>query len=218
MTSLEMYQKFEVYMDKVDSQDLPEIYPEQVFIFLNSAVNEYVQAIRVNFEKTSKIADDALSLVKRVYIGGITEEDRIRFNYDQARLTRDYTTYNSVYYIMNGRFEASYTNSQGSTINGITDINFIQQDDITPALSDPFNRANLADRVPCVREDNALLATPPKFLSLNQFVGTAILKPAVISQSTNCDLREQIHESIVNRAVQKALENVESIRQRTFDK
>lgn len=221
MTSLEMYQDFQVYLDKIDSQDLPEIYPEQIFTFLNTAVDEYIQAVREAFEKNTKIADDAISLVKRVFIEPEVEENRVKFDYNKATLLRPNAEpiYQVIYYIINGYTESVYLDTQkNKEIEGISELNFIQQDDITVSIKDPFNKPVYADKIPTVREAEALYLTPPTSVVPKVFIGTAILKPSIISQTVNCSLREQVHKTIVKRAVEIALEDIESRRVSTFNK
>jgi hypothetical protein len=217
MTSLEMYQKFQVYLDKIDSQDLPEIWVDEAFIFLNSAVDEYVQGLRQSFELSGKIGDDGSTLVKRLFIEGFLEEDRVLFDYTSATIRRGDVVTTPVYYLLNGVFDSSYQKGD-QVVQGKTGITYTQQDDIQPVLEDPFaNIPQFFDKVLCVREYPGLIANKPQALTLHRLVGTFIIKPAIISQEQDCNLPEQTHETIVKRAVEMALENVESIRQKTFN-
>lgn len=220
MTSAEMYQEGQVLLDKVDSQDLAEIQPEQFLIVVNVVIDELVQAARIKFESDSKVRDDASPLVKTLYIKPVKEGNRVKFSYSEASLNReinpdDDKPYTKVYYLVSGYIESSI----GEGINkkeGITNYTYVQQDDIQPVLSDPFNKPKYAHKIPVVIEDNSIIGIPPSFLSLDLFVGRFIVQPAKVTQTVNCDLPEQLHHSIVKATVAKLLEGVESPRVATF--
>ena len=63
MTSLEMLREFKVGMDKIDSDSYPEIYPEQIFMFINRAIDELVNAGRKIFEEDLVVTDILKSLI-----------------------------------------------------------------------------------------------------------------------------------------------------------
>jgi hypothetical protein len=221
MTSAKMVQRFQVRYDKLDTQDLPDIPVEQALIYLNDAVDEIVQAGRLEFEKTSKVRDDISSLVKTLYILPETDiEGRVVFAFDKARTTfnpEDEEELKEVYYFLGGDFASSIGEGTNKKV-GVTKLSYTQQDDISPILSDPFNKPKYADTIPVTVENQSIIATPPSYLSLNYLKGRFILKPNEISQTVDCDLPKQLHKTVVKMAVLSALETVESQRTQTFDK
>lgn len=221
MTSPEMFQLFQVLLDKLDTQNLPDIPVEQFFLLINLATDEYVQAIRTQFEENRKIGEDASTLVRRVYIKPQVVGDRVAFSFDQAYLVdptglTSLPPYTPIYYLMNSQFRSTWVKN-GVTKKGITRAIYYQQDDIT--VDDPFANSKYPDLVSYVLEYHALIVTSiPANTTLDLLVGTAIIAPNKISQTVNSNLPEQIHQTLVKRSVSLALENIESIRSKTFDK
>ena len=127
MTSAEMFQEFQVLLDKLDTQQLPDIPVEEFFILLNLAIDEYMQAARISFETTRKISEDVSPLVKRGYILPIFDRDRTVFLFDTVLL--NYPTiipvidpqYTPVYYLMNGVYESIWKKSD-SEYKGKTEL------------------------------------------------------------------------------------------------
>ena len=212
-----MFLEFQVLLDRLDTQGLPDIPPPQFFILLNVAIDEYMQAARIGFEATRKISEDVSPLVKRGYILPIIDKNRVLFSTTKVSLVYPIPStpsYTPIYYTTTGVFEATWT--KGSKVyKGLTELSFYQQDDIN--VNDPFI-SKFADKVPVTMEDESIVALPPKELTLDVLVGTFILAPAKVSQVVNCNLAKPIHKTLVKRAVELALENIESIRQKTFNK
>lgn len=214
-----MYQEFQVLTDTLDTQNLPDIPVEEFFILANLAVDEYMQAARIAFETSRKISDDVAPLVKRGFILPIVDRDRVLFPYNAILVTHPPTIdpgapeLLSAYYFINGYFESTWK-LETKDVEGRSELVYYQQDDIV--VRDPF-KSKFADKVPIVVENNSIVATPTPQLTLNLLVGTFLLQPAKISQVVNCDLAKQVHHTIVKRSVELALENIESIRQKTFN-
>lgn len=216
MTSAEMWQEFQVLLDKLDTQNLPDIPVEQFFILLNVAIDEYMQAARIAFESTRKISEDVSPLVKRGYILPIIDKDRTVFSTTKVSLVFPIPStplYTPIYYTINGVCKATWR-SGTKEFTGTTQLDMYQQDDIH--VDDPFI-PEFADKVPTVIEQEALICTPPNQLTLDVLMGTFMVQPAKVSQTTNCDLAKPIHKTLVKRSVEIALENIESIRQKTFN-
>lgn len=217
MTSAKMFQEFQVLLDKLDTQNLPDIPVEQFFILINVAIDEYMQAARVSFEATRKVSEDVSPLVKRGYIIPIIDKDRTVFSTTKVSLEYpipNIPSYTPIYYTITGVFEGVWT-VKNKEYKGRSELRFYQQDDIN--ISDPFV-SKFADNIQVVMENEAIIATPPKELELKLLIGTFLLEPAIVSQLVNCNLSKPIHKTLVKRAVELALENIESIRQKTFNK
>ena len=56
MTNSQMILEFKVGLDKVDSQAYPELYDEQIYIFLNSAIEALVNVARKEYEQNKVIS------------------------------------------------------------------------------------------------------------------------------------------------------------------
>lgn len=203
MNTPQMYQLFQVLVDKLDTQNLPDIPPEQFLLLINLATDEYIQEARKAFEENKKIGEDLSSLVKRVYIAGVIIDDRVKFSYKKAKLdTSVDAVEQTIYYLINGVFKSTWTTEDAIELMGTTEMVYTQQDDIT--VDDPFNNPQYANKVPVVIEDYAIFAFPPKRLTLQMLVGTAIMKPSLITQTNSSSLPEQLHQTLVKRTVELA--------------
>ena len=69
--------EFRVGLDKVDSSAYPEIYDEQIDIFLDDAIDAFVGQARESFEATQKVADEVRSLVVNQEVEVETVEDGV---------------------------------------------------------------------------------------------------------------------------------------------
>ena len=63
MTSIEMLREFKVGFDKIDSDSYPEIYDEQIFMYINKAIDTIVNEGRKVFEENQTITDNLKSLI-----------------------------------------------------------------------------------------------------------------------------------------------------------
>lgn len=203
MTTLEKYQLFQILVDKLDTQALQDIPVEQFLVLINLATDEYIQEARSVFEENKKLGEDLSPLVQRIYVKGTVVDDRTQFSYKDATLINELAApKQTIYYLINGVFRSTWTKADNSQITGITEMSYTQQDDIT--VNDPFNNPQFANKVPVVIENYSLFATPPPQLSLNLLVGTAILKPSLITQVNSSSLPEQLHKTLVKRTVELA--------------
>ena len=203
MTTPEMYQLFQVLVDKLDTQTLVDVPIEQFLLLANLATDEYIQEARKSFEETKKIGEDLSPLLKRVYIKPSKLDNRYQFSYKDATYDESLTaTKYTIYYLINGVFKSEWKISETSSIKGQTEIVYTQQDDIT--VNDPFNNPLYADKVPVVLENYSLFAIAPIQLTLLSLTGTAVMKPVPITQIQSSDLPEQLHRTLVKRCVDLA--------------
>jgi hypothetical protein len=194
-----MFVEFKVELDKIDSQAYPEIYAEQAFIFINDAIMELSLEGRKSFEKTTQVADDFRTLVAELELtpikggsGRFTVDIPVSYMYYIASVIT--AEYNKVLYT------ATSKESKHNEINRI--------------LTDPFNKPSHSE-IPFLMVGTKLLYLTPTDCDLKKVYLTFMKLPAKVSKTINCDLPEQTHKVIVKRAVQIALENIESRRVQT---
>lgn len=203
-----MYELFLDLMDKVNLESMPELYPEQVYKFINLSVNELELEAREAFELTSKLSDDVAPLVKRGFIDVATDNF---YSYDAVRDNAGNTL--KINYLLN----ASVSSGIGEK-KGTSELVRVQQDDIRTTLSDPFQKPKYASILPFVIEENGLRVFPSPNLTLGKLTGRFIITHPTISDTQNCLFPQQLHPSIVKRAVELALDVIESPRVATFPK
>lgn len=191
MTNVEMLREFKISADKIDSSSYPEIYDEQIFMYINRAIDEVVNEGRRVFEKDQVITDDLKSLIpnkpKKILPTSSTDTE-----YIFSLAGQDY-----LFYIR------SYATTQVGNITGRAKVNYMQHDDIEDALSDPYNKPK-PYRVPITFSRSAITAYATPEFKINELYLVFVKKPALVSTTTNCDLDIQLHYKIVNRAVQLA--------------
>jgi hypothetical protein len=201
MTSKEMVIEFKVILDKVDTQSYPDFHVEQIYLFINKAINEYVTQLRSSFELTQQIADDGKALIKEITVTPTEltpDVFGIGFPLDYFYLLRC----NAVTLLDGDSIKARMV--------------YTQNDDIEVILDDPFNKPK-PHKVPYTYQKNGLLIYSDDTFAISKVKLVYLREPSKVDSENGCDL-EQIHSSIVSRAVQLAIETVESPRVQTFNK
>lgn len=194
MTSAVMLREFKVGMDKIDSQSYPEIYDEQIYMFINKAINELVTEGRKIFETTQTITDNLKSLIpERPVILTAT----LVPNTDEYTFNLLANNINYLFYIR------SSIKTQVGTKTGKAEAVTTQQDDIESFLYDPYNKPK-PYRVLITFSRNTVTAYSDGTFSIINMSLVYVKQPALVSVTVNCDLDTQIHYSIVNRAIQLA--------------
>lgn len=192
MTSQEMLREFKIGIDKIDSESYPEIYPEQIFMFINKAIDDLVNEGRVLFEKDQVVTDNLKSLIPRdpVIINAVRIGASNRYSFNLTGI--DYLFYIS----------SEVEVKKGDRI-GIGFVNVIQHDDIKKILNDPHNSPRPSE-VPITFSRNTIIGYTTSDFILKSLSLTYVKKPVKVSASVNCDLDEQIHYMIIDRAIQIA--------------
>lgn len=192
MTSLEMLREFKLGMDKIDSDSYPEIYNEQIFMFINKAINELVNEGRKIFEKDQTITDNLKSLISpkpvRIIPTKIPDTNEYIF---------DLSNQGYLFYI-----RASITTKIGDK-TGKAQVKVTQHDDIEVILVDPYNQPK-PYKVPITFSRNTIVGYATNDFTLVDMYLTFVKNPAIVSINTSCDIDIQLHYSIVNRAVELA--------------
>jgi hypothetical protein len=213
MTVAQMHQAFKLLCDKTDSLSYDEFTPKEIDFYLNLAQQEFVKERYREFEFTQKRRDDLRSLVtlgdsinlhtfysafNKNYIVGITDIEAAGKTYlfflsDEIRFTdttcnQDHSVYPKV----------------------------IQIDDISSTKHDPFNNATLYYPTRIDRQDGFVIDFGSQISSTRytpmtyQVTYLKRQRDVVLSTNTSSELPEHTHSEIVNLAVRKALENIES--------
>ena len=191
MTSIEMLREFKVGMDKIDSSSYPEIYDEQIFMYINKAIDEVVNEGRRVFEKDQVITDNLKSLIpdkpKRILPSSNTDTE-----YLFSLSGHDYVFYIRSYFI-----------TQVGDIKGRASAVVTQQDDLDVILDDPYNSPRPYS-VPITFARNSITAHATANFKINELYLVYVKKPVIVAKNKNCDLDTQLHYTIVDRAVQLA--------------
>jgi len=196
MTSIEMLREFKVGIDKIDSSSYPEIYDEQIFMFINRFITQLVNAGRKVFEESQVITDNLKSLIPNPPVritSTVNSEDPTLYNSDLEGL--DYYFYIKSY---------AMTLIAGD-ITGKATTKVTQLDDIEVVLQDPFNKPKNY-KIPITFARNTIIGYSDGRFQIPTLVLTYCKKPAVVDFNTNCDLDEQIHYSIVEGAIALAIQ------------
>ena len=191
MTSIEMLREFKVGMDKIDSSSYPEIYDEQIFMYINRTIDEIVNTGRRVFEKDSTTTDDLKSLIPEKPVKILPTSQTEYETYF------DLTNQKYLFYIR------SYIITQVGNNTGRAQVKITQQDDIETLLSDPYNKPK-PYRLPITFSRNTITAYSTPDFKINELYLVFVKKPALVSMTTACDLDEQLHYGIVSRAIQLA--------------
>lgn len=196
MTSIEMLREFKVGIDKIDSASYPEIYDEQIFMFINRYIIGVVNAGRKVFEETQTITDNLKALLSTppVVLNSTTnalDDTQYDFSLDQLGY---------YFYIKSYAITVLDSETTGKAATKVT-----QHDDIESILVDPFNKPK-AYKVPITFSRNTITAYSNGRFSISKLVLTYIKKPATVSMTTDCDLDEQLHYSIVEGAIALAID------------
>lgn len=201
MTPLQIYQTFQDLFDKVDSEATPQIHPEQVFTYFNVAVNELILEGRQAFEKTAKVRDDLSTLVKRGSIPSISTTPNF---FPLSNAVNKSGIALNVLYVISATCDVTATH-KGKDISGVSRVEFIQHDDENPVTVDP-QQGNYLDVISAVVEDKGInVFLPTKYSPVAKAIkGVFFVAPAVVDANTQCDLPEQLHLSLVKRAVEIA--------------
>jgi hypothetical protein len=198
MTNDRLRIEVKVGLDKVDSSAYPELYNEQIDIFLDDAIDEYVSEARKAFELNQQITDDVKNLV-------VTEVATVDAPINGVYRVRLPSTY---LYLLRVGVKVSKNNSVFRS-----KASYRQQDDIETVLHDPFNKP-VPHNVPYTMDAEGLKFYTNGDFAIYEITITFMRKPAVIAEGKEIDLNPKVHKTIVKRAVAIALENIESIRSR----
>lgn len=221
MTIQEFHIAFKLGLDKLDSQNYPDILPEEIDFLLNNAQDRFVKQRygrnnpkREGFEETQKRTEDLKTLIKSAHITpNVYSIDNI------SNSARFYTLPIDHRYIVQEQVDVTYLDCNSNPITNKLLVRPIQHNDYDKILNDPFNRPNTTKVLRLMAEGKVELITASGY-TLGTYYLRYIKKPdrMDITIGTTCELPEDVHQEIVDGAVALALENIESRRTQTFDK
>lgn len=206
MTSQEQYQLFQVLYDQLDSQSYPEVYPEQVFDFLNLEVDRWCQAARKAFETSSELRDYLVPLVADVYTANLAGPGREAI-YSLADLRSAQTGSVLPYrHLVAAKFADCFIGEK----KGICYLK--EQTHNTRSLNqrNPFTTAQPYLCYYKLSDNRIVVDTDPAFhLGRGRF--TIIRQPAPISRTQHCDLPESLHRLLVEMAVESVKQKLQPV-------
>ena len=199
MTRDEMHTAFRVYGQQVGMQKMRNILPEEIDIFLNSAVVEKIRQVLgtnvvAQFPDKVSTQQNSISpinyvrtLLKYLVINGThIKPDAYRGTYDESQ----------VMYVIG--CEVLY--SLGDKSKHIT-CRFIEPTEYYMTVNDFCNAPSLEYPIFTIDDSNIIFVNG---VSDSSQVSLKIIKyPKRIEKNSNCDLPEYTHDEIVQLAVQK---------------
>lgn len=221
MSIQEFHQAFKIGLDKVDSLNYPDFLPEEIDFLLNQSQDRFIRqrygknnAKKESFEETQKRKEDLKTVVKTAHLNPQPPSvDNISADSRFYILPIDHR------YIVQEQANISYLDCHGDTITKKVLVRPIQHDDYDKIQYDPFNRANDVKVLRLMAEGMVEIVSSPGY-TLGEYFLRYIKAPQRMSFSGNItsELPEDVHQDLVNDAVNIALEDIESRRSQTFNK
>jgi hypothetical protein len=222
MDILEYHKQFKLFLDKVDSEQLPEFTSKQVDVFLHEAELRIIkQAYGKNniykqgFQEIQKRTDDLNTLVKTGYLKSKVSEDGVyEFPLNKVYSAETDSVGNNDYmFYVRGQVKVK-SDTVSPTYTGVS---LVSQDTLQEAVLDPFNKSRISTPI-IYFENNAIKVDTdnnsfePLYLRI-----TYIKYPNKVSLKDNIssELPEEKQREVIQLAVSIALESVESQRAAT---
>jgi hypothetical protein len=199
MNITQAHKEFQLFVDKVDTQSLPDFLPHEIDTFIHEAELRIIKQAyggnniyKSSFGQTQKRLDDISTLIKTQVIN---------FSNNEASLPTDY--------MFLDRVTVKVSNGD---VEGYTTPFLCPHDKLNIVLNDPFNKSTMA--YPIIwQEDNKLFIDTPDFDAIDAKV-TYIKYPVRVDKKNNVssELPEQKQREAIQMAVRIALGVVESSR------
>jgi hypothetical protein len=222
MTEAQMRREFKLFLDKVDSQALPDFTLTEIYIMLNEAQERFVKnrygltnIYKKGFEEIQKRTDDLNPLVKTKFTSVTavtTETNTYKVDIDTLFSDEAHAVPSTDVYMFYLRGRARHT-SAGCGSQYVS-VELVQQDDLEEIMIDPFNKPYINGAVGYF-EDNDIYVVTDGSYTITNFKLTFLKRPRLIAAGIDCELRDHTHKEIVQIAVLIALENIEAARQQT---
>lgn len=220
MTISDMHLAFKLEFDKLDSENYPDILPEEIDFLLNKAQDRFVKqrygttnAKRQSFEQSQKRIDDLKALVRTAVITPLPNDpNNIDPNAQFVQLPADY------WFTVQERALISYVSCHNQSIQSLVEIRAIDHDNFNIIISNPFEKPNTT-KVLRLMSYNQTELIHSSDSTINEYRLRYIKEPIRVSivTSTDCELSDHTHEEIVNEAVSIAIETLETLRVKIFD-
>jgi hypothetical protein len=227
----QFHKEFKVHLDKTDSSSYPEFLPQEIDIYLNTAIDRFVKTrygqnniYRAGFEESQKRTDDLKNLVKSGFckvslVDYYTLTGQKIYRADLGTIYTDEAASIAgpdVYML----FLKCGVKSKIGTCQSYIDSKLVQQDDIEAVKGDPFNKPRSGKALSFFEDGDLFVWVAPE-ASVEAVLLTYLKKPAQVclgsygKPKVECDLNEHTHKEILQIAIQIALENIGSPRTQT---
>jgi hypothetical protein len=200
MDITQAHKEFQLFMDKVDSESLPEFLPSEIDTFIHEAELRIVKQAyggnniyKSSYGSTQKRTDDISTLIRTAII---------EFIDNKALFPTDYMFLDRVMIgVSTDTISKTYTSPY-----------LCSSDKLNNVLSDPFNKSRVAYPVVWI-ENNSLLIDTPNFTAEDAKL-TYIKYPVRVNKKdgVSSELPEQKQREAIQMAVRIALGVVESQR------
>lgn len=211
----DMHRRIKIGLDKVESLALPSFEPEELDEVLNIIQERIIKRRlfrqdkeKYVFEETEKRAKELGNLIKPANITIFTTDAYSKPLGKYVALPED------CWFVIQEELQVTGTTSCDNKI--INDIRVWSHDDYNMLINDPFNRPDRDNIARLTYQTSHELLIDPSLTPVSYKI-RYIKRPAQMSitTSTNCELKETIHQEIVDEVVSYLLENIESQRYQT---
>jgi len=218
MTITEFHTEVKARLDKMDSLQLPNLLTSEIDLFLNQAQDRTVKQRyglsnpkRQGYEETQKRTDDLKAITRTAVLAPLPASvDNIDSNARFFTLPADY------WFIVQERVNITYPCGD---VDETTDVEVrpIEHNEFTKSIYDPFKKPNKRKVLRLMENNQSEIIYAPG-ATLNSYKIRYIKKPIRMSYTggVTCELSDHLHSEIVDECVKVILENIESIRLKTF--
>lgn len=222
MTASQMHYEFKIGLDKIDSLAYPNLIAEEIDVFLNSAVDEFISQRaygnnirKQGIEETQKRLDDLRNITKSYNTTTFINTPNNKPNGVFVNLPSDYR------HALQEDCTISYTDCHNQTVSDIGKVIPITHDRYNKIIKDPFNKPTNDKILRLAYEGDTFELISTANSTITNYSLRYLRKPAVITNGPsyqtpvamiNCDLSESTHREIIKLAIIRALSNIESPR------
>lgn len=218
MTISEFHTEVKVRLDKIDSLQLPNLLTSEIDLFLNQAQDRIVKQRygisnpkRQGYEETQKRTDDLKAITRTVtLVPQPYSVDNIDTNARFFVLPTDY------WFVVQERVNITYPCGDTNTTTDV-EVRPIEHNEFTKSIYDPFKRPNTR-KVLRLMENGQSEIIFDSTVTLNSYKMRYIKKPVRMDYTggITCELSDHMHSEVADECVKVILENIESIRLKTF--
>jgi len=218
MTIADFHTEVKARLDKMDSLQLPNLLTSEIDLFLNQAQDRTVKQRygvsnpkRQGYEETQKRTDDLKAITRTVVLGPAPASvDNIDTNARFFILPADY------WFIVQERVNITYPCGDTEETTDV-EVRPIEHNEFTKSIYDPFKKPNKRKVLRLMENGQSEIIYAPG-ATLNSYKIRYIKKPIRMSYTggVTCELSDHLHSEIVDECVKVILENIESIRLKTF--
>jgi hypothetical protein len=235
----EMHLAVKQKLDKTSSLELPSFEPEEIDFWLNDAIDTFIKeriegldVTRKGVEENQRRIDDLRTLVWiKDGLSTLTVDNETEYYNPDHTIhsfllpTENSGEFDNIYFrylncnvrVSSVFEEAGFYLVAGTRFN----IKRVTADTLEVEIRNPYSPYKMYNKkatpLMYIQGDEIKFVTDRNY-TIDTVKLTYIKQPAVvdINTSTNCDLPPKVHSEIVNIAVQKMLENIESGRYQSF--